>query len=82
MEKNPLSRNPAVADLTYGVADEKRDVAARLAAYQATEEQPGVRSMGLPDVLRQAQQTAREGRPVYVNAILGRTDFRKGSISM
>jgi acetolactate synthase-1/2/3 large subunit len=32
--------------------------------------------------LGRAQQTAREGRPVYVNAILGKTDFRKGSISM
>jgi acetolactate synthase-like protein len=32
--------------------------------------------------LGQAQQTARGGRPVYVNAILGKTDFRKGSISM
>jgi acetolactate synthase-1/2/3 large subunit len=32
--------------------------------------------------LGRAQQAAREGRPVYVNAILGKTDFRKGSISM
>ncbi len=33
-------------------------------------------------VLREAQRLARAGRPVYVNAHLGRTDFRKGSISM
>jgi acetolactate synthase-1/2/3 large subunit len=29
-----------------------------------------------------AKGLAREGRPVYVNAILGKTEFRKGSISM
>jgi acetolactate synthase-1/2/3 large subunit len=29
-----------------------------------------------------AKGLAREGRPVYVNAILGQTEFRKGSISM
>jgi acetolactate synthase-1/2/3 large subunit len=33
-------------------------------------------------VLQQAKQTAREGRPVLINAILGRSDFREGSISM
>ena len=32
--------------------------------------------------LVRARQTAREGRPVYLNAVLGKTDFRKGSISM
>ena len=34
------------------------------------------------DVLQQARQAAAAGKPVLVNAILGRTDFRKGSISM
>jgi acetolactate synthase-1/2/3 large subunit len=34
------------------------------------------------DVLAQARQAAASGKPVLVNAILGRTDFRKGSISM
>ena len=34
------------------------------------------------DVLRRAQDEARAGRAVYVNARLGRTDFRKGSLSM
>jgi thiamine pyrophosphate-dependent acetolactate synthase large subunit-like protein len=34
------------------------------------------------DVLREAMALARLGRPVYVNARIGRTDFRKGSISM
>ena len=34
------------------------------------------------DVLRQAQAVARAGRPVLINARLGKTDFRKGSISM
>lgn len=33
-------------------------------------------------VLRQARDAARGGAPVLVNAQLGRTDFRKGSISM
>ena len=32
--------------------------------------------------LGRAQEAARAGRPVYVNAILAQTDFRKGSISM
>ena len=36
----------------------------------------------LAATLGRAQDAAREGRPVYVNAILGQTDFRKGSISM
>jgi thiamine pyrophosphate-dependent acetolactate synthase large subunit-like protein len=33
-------------------------------------------------VLAEARRFAREGRPVYVNALLGRSDFRKGSISI
>lgn len=33
-------------------------------------------------VLRAAQEAAREGSPVVVNAQIGRTEFRKGSISM
>jgi acetolactate synthase-1/2/3 large subunit len=36
----------------------------------------------VPDVLQQARGLAASGRPVLVNAILGTTDFRKGSISM
>ena len=32
--------------------------------------------------LREAQAIARQGRPVLVNILIGRTDFRKGSISM
>lgn len=34
------------------------------------------------EVLAQARQTAASGQPVLVNALLGKTDFRKGSISM
>lgn len=34
------------------------------------------------EVLQQARQAAAAGRPALVNAILGRSDFRKGSISM
>ncbi len=33
-------------------------------------------------VLRQAQAAAADGRPVLINAWIGKTDFRKGSISM
>jgi acetolactate synthase-1/2/3 large subunit len=36
----------------------------------------------ISDVLRQAKTAAAAGRPVLVNALLGKTDFRKGSISM
>jgi acetolactate synthase-1/2/3 large subunit len=36
----------------------------------------------VPEVLQQARQAAAAGRPVLVNAVLGKTDFRKGSISM
>jgi thiamine pyrophosphate-dependent acetolactate synthase large subunit-like protein len=34
------------------------------------------------DVLTRAKQSALEGKPVVVNARIGKTDFRKGSISM
>ena len=34
------------------------------------------------ETLTQARQLAKRGTPVLVNAILGKTDFRKGSISM
>jgi len=36
----------------------------------------------IPEVLQKAKEAAREGHPVLINAHLGRTDFRKGSISM
>jgi acetolactate synthase-like protein len=35
-----------------------------------------------PEVLAKARELAAAGEPVVVNAILGKTDFRKGSISM
>ena len=34
------------------------------------------------ETLEQAHMLAAAGQPVVVNAILGKTDFRKGSISM
>jgi acetolactate synthase-1/2/3 large subunit len=37
---------------------------------------------GMEAVLREARDVARSGRPVYVNARIGSTSFRKGSISM
>jgi acetolactate synthase-1/2/3 large subunit len=36
----------------------------------------------IADALQQARQAAAAGKPVLLNAILGKTDFRKGSISM
>ena len=36
----------------------------------------------IPAVLRQAKETAMSGIPVLINAQIGKTDFRKGSISM
>jgi hypothetical protein len=36
----------------------------------------------VPEVLQHARRLAASGQPVLVNAILGATDFRKGSISM
>ncbi len=36
----------------------------------------------VPSVLQEAKEIARGGTPVLINALLGTTDFRKGSISM
>jgi acetolactate synthase-1/2/3 large subunit len=36
----------------------------------------------IPEILQQAKKASSDGRPVLVNAILDRTDFRKGSVSM
>jgi len=36
----------------------------------------------IPEVLAQAKEDIANGKPVLVNAIIGKTDFRKGSISM
>jgi thiamine pyrophosphate-dependent acetolactate synthase large subunit-like protein len=33
-------------------------------------------------VFKEAKQTAKDGHPVLVNVLIGKTDFRKGSISM
>ncbi len=40
------------------------------------------REEDIPRVLAEAKAAARQGIPVLVNVILGKTDFRKGSISM
>ena len=56
--------------------------------YERAAEGLGARGLVLDDasrvdsVLREAVATARSGRPVYVNARIGRTGFRKGSISI
>ena len=36
----------------------------------------------IDDVIRAALQTTASGKPVLINALIGKTDFRKGSISM
>lgn len=36
----------------------------------------------IPRVLAEAKEIARGGEPVLINVLLGKTDFRKGSISM
>jgi len=36
----------------------------------------------LTDTFQQAKQQAKEGKPVVINAFIGQTDFRKGSISV
>ena len=66
------------------------DVGCRLRRtdYHAVAEGFGGRGLRVdaPDDLRSCLEDAvrisREGQPVLVNALLGRTDFRKGSISM
>ncbi len=66
------------------------DVGTVLAAtdYERAAEGLGAHGLRLDDpgridpVLREARDLARSGRPVYVNARIGRTDFRKGSIAM
>jgi acetolactate synthase-1/2/3 large subunit len=66
------------------------DVGTVLAAadYDRAAEGLGARGLRLDDpgrvedVLLEAREVARSGRPAYVNARIGRTDFRKGSIAM
>ena len=68
----------------------KDDVATVLAPSDYERAAAGLGACGLrlaaPDdperVLAEAREIARSGRPVYVNAHLGSTDFRKGSISI
>lgn len=68
----------------------KDDVGVVLASSDYERVAAGFGALGLnlddpelaPEVLHQALAAARAGRPVLVNARLGKTDFRKGSISM
>lgn len=60
------------------------------ADYHAVAEALGGKGfvVGRPDserldaVLRAAQDACRRGHPVLVNALIGKTDFREGSISV
>ncbi len=66
------------------------DVATRLdrTAYHSVARGYGGAGFELTDparmeaVLREAKAAARDGRPVLVNAMIGATDFREGSISL
>lgn len=40
------------------------------------------RTQDIPDVMAEAKRCAAGGQPVVINAHIGKTDFRKGSISM
>jgi len=68
----------------------KDDVACRLTHmdYHVVGKATGGEGLLLRDigrtkaVLNKAVKLARQGKPVVVNAIIGKTDFRKGSISM
>ena len=68
----------------------KDDVGTVLAASDYERAAEGLGALGLrvavdtpiAGVLAQAVDSARAGRPAYVNARIGRTDFRKGSLSM
>jgi acetolactate synthase-like protein len=63
---------------TVLAATDYERAAAGLGAHGLRLDDPG----RVEDVLQEARDLARGGRPVYVNARIGRTDFRKGSISM
>ena len=60
----------------------------RHTAYHTVAEGYGGRGLLLDDpakieaTLHEAQAIARQGKPVVINAMIGATDFRKGSISM
>jgi acetolactate synthase-1/2/3 large subunit len=68
----------------------KDDVGTVLAAtdYERAAEGLGARGLRLDEparaeaILAEARRVAAAGRPVYVNVLLGSTDFRKGSISI
>ncbi len=68
----------------------KDDVGTVLAATEYDRAAEGLGALGLRvdetarlgAVLARARGAAAEGRPVYVNVLLGRTDFRKGSLSI
>lgn len=58
-EKRPATTNPQAGELSFRVADEARDVAARLEAFQRIDPTKA-RRLTLFEALRQAQQTGRE----------------------
>lgn len=59
VQKTPGTVNPKSEELSFSVADESRDVASRLAAFQAVDVATA-RHLSLFEALRQAQQTGPE----------------------
>lgn len=57
---NPPSNNPSAEQLGYVPAEVSRDVAARLAAFQAQEDDPNALELSLEAALERAQETGRE----------------------
>ena len=59
VSKKPSTTNPAASELTFNVASESRDVAARLAAFQAIDE-AAASHFSLVEAWKQAQKTGPE----------------------
>lgn len=59
VDKQPGSVNPGPSELTFSIADERRDVSARLAALH-TQDDANALALDLEGALRQAQDTGRE----------------------
>lgn len=64
VDKDPATVNPAYSELRYKAADESRDAAARLAAFEEMESNAEARSLTLEGAFKQSHETSRE----YLNA--------------
>jgi acetolactate synthase-like protein len=74
-EQVPMFRSPVACVLDYCNYDEvSRGYGGEGLTIRTPEE--------ITSVLQKAQQLARDGRPVVVNALIGKTNFREGSLSV